>query len=160
MSKIDKWLYTEKFDENFLMLPWELYEEEAFIKLNRTPRDFYIALNTFYHTTRQQNLLFANLHRYNELGLIHPQMTDEDIANEAFLARKYKYRKGLFVAPENDFIKIGFTSGQVSNMKKILEEAGFISIVCGGKGKYDGWSNNATIYKFSNKWKKGDNDSK
>ena len=153
-TKINPWLYKSnglKLSEKFLMLPPELLEEEAFQKLTYGARFFYIVLCVHKETDIQRTCLYNALKEYNEVCGIG--LSEFDIKNESMPNKKTKLTKGYFVAPTKQLEAYGLKKSYVTKLKAELECNGFIETVYAKKGRYCGWENNVTVYKFSNKWK-------
>ena len=152
MSKIDKWLYPDEISGRFLMLPPELYEAPQWQHLTPAARDLYIFLNTYRQTEQQRACLHEALTEYNRI--FNLGMTEFDINNEARPQKGSKFNKGYFVAPEKHLTAAGYKKNYVTKLKKQLIENGFIRIAYGGKGKYNAWNQNTTVYQFISEWKR------
>ena len=150
-SKIKPWLYSDEPSGKFLMLPPELYTEQAFISLSHAAREFYTMLNAHRETDEQRQCLFATLHEYNRI--LNLGMTDEDILNEAMPNKHTKYNSGFVVIPQGQLEQYGYSPQYANKLKKELIAAGFLKVAYGGKGKYNGWHNNTTVYQFISGWK-------
>ena len=153
-KNIHSWVDPVNGDRTpYLQLPCDFLKEKAFLDLPYAARIFYIVLCAHKESAEQQACLEGTLTKYNEIfGL---GMNEHDIQCEARPYKKTsKYTNGnMFVIPESQLEKYGFNSQYANTNKKILEDRGFIEVVYAKKGKYDGWSKNVTVYKFSNKWK-------
>ena len=150
-TKIHKWLYSDRVSGKFLMLPPELFEEEAYQELSHAARQLYIVLCVHKETEIQRACLYKALQDYN--GIYDLGLTEQDILNEAKPNKKTRYSNGYFVFPEKHFEAYGYKKSYVTKLKKELIEKGFIKVKYGQKGKYNGWNENVTVYQFSNGWK-------
>lgn len=152
-TKIHKWLHDNEISGRFLMLPPELFEYKEVQALSYAAAYFYIVLNAHKETEIQRACLYNALHEYNTI--LDLGMSEQDILDEARPGKRTKYSKGYFVAPAKQlYEQYGFKKNYVTKLKKELIEKGFIRIAYGGKGKYNGWNENVTVYQFTNKWKK------
>ena len=149
-TKIHKWLCPGEVSGRFLMLPPDIYENANFQALKPAARDFYIFLNAYRETEPQRACLHEALTEYNRLEDLG--LTEFDINEEARPGKHTKYNQGYFVAPLKHLEKHGYKKSYVTKLKKELIEKGFIRIAYGGKGRYCGWNQNATIYQFVNTW--------
>lgn len=150
MSKIHNWLCPGEVSGRFLMLPPDIYENKNFQALKPAARDFYIFLNAYRETEPQRACLHEALTQYNrlyDLGL-----SDFDIQNEARPGKGSKFNKGYFVAPLKHLVKHGYKRGYITKLKQELIAKGFIRIAYGGKGRYNAWNENVTIYQFISDW--------
>lgn len=138
---------------NFLMLPPELLRDETYNRMIPAARLYYIAIMTYRETIQGRATLLDVLKDYCKIGGVPEldNMTDFDIENEA--NPKGKYQKGFFVFPEKHALEYGFKAPYAKKLRAMLIEKGFIEEVAGKKGKETGYQKNATLYKFSNKWK-------
>lgn len=133
------------------MLPPELFEEPAFQGLSHAARNFYILLNVHKQTEIQRGCLLQALKDYNQIFDLH--MTDVDLLDEATPNKRTKYTHGYFVMPQKHLAMYGYSAQYANKLKKELIDAGFIRTVYGGKGKHSAWSENVTVYQFSDDWK-------
>ena len=133
------------------MLPPELFESEAFQKLSHAARTFYILLAVHKETDIQRSCLYEALKEYN--SLLDLGLSEKDIEEEAKPGKRTKYSNGYFVIPQKHLEAYGYKAPYASKLKKELIEAGFIKIKYGGKGRYNAWNENITIYQFSGQWK-------
>ena len=148
---IPKWLYDQEVSGKFLMLPPELYEEPAFQKLSHAARNFYILLNLHKQTEIQRGCLLQALKDYNQIFDL--KLTDGDLLDEATPNKRTKRTHGYFVMPQKHLKMYGYSAQYANKLKKELIEAGFIRVAYGGKGKYSSWSENVTVYQFTDTWK-------
>lgn len=150
-TKIHKYLYGDEVSGKFLMLPPELFEEPAFQKLSHAARTFFILLATHKETEQQRACLYEALQEYNrifDLGLSEQEITDEAKPN-----KRTKYTHNYFVIPLKQMELYGYSKSYITKLKKELVDAGFIKVKFGGKGKYNGWNENVTVYQFISDWK-------
>ena len=150
-SAVSKWLYDEELSGKFLMLPPELFEEPAFQRLSHAARNFYILLNVHKQTEIQRGCLLQALRDYNQI--LDLKLADVDLLNEAMPNKRTKSTKGYFVMPQKHLKAYGYSAQYANKLKKELINNGFIRVVYGGKGKYSAWSENVTVYAFSDEWK-------
>lgn len=148
-NKIHPWLAPEMTGK-FSMIPPELGVHPAFNRLTLAAQLLYIKLNMYKETEQQRRNLYKALKDYNTLYDLG--MTDFDIEAEATPRKHTKYSSGYFVFPEKVHEEWGFTTSYVSKLKKQLIDNGFIRVVYGGKGRYNGWNTNETVYQFIDKW--------
>lgn len=143
---------NEYMSGKFSMVTPELLEHDGFQNLSYGAQMFYIVLLTHKETDQQRSCLFATLKEYNEI--LNLGMTDVDIRTEATPnARSGNYSHGYFVAPSKQLEQYGYTRANITRLKNELIEKGFIRAAFGGKGKYNGWNKNVTIYQFIDTWK-------
>lgn len=154
MSKVHKWLFDDDLGGQFLMLPPELLEMDAFQDLTHAARMFYIVLNVHKETSQQRDALLQTMKEYNDL--LGWGKTKDDLEKEAAPNKKTKDTQthGFFVCPEKHLKAYGYSSQYANKLKRELIEHGFIRIVAGGKGKSKGWDKNVTLYQFSSMWKR------
>ena len=153
-TKIHGWLCPGEVSGRFLMLPPDIYESPQFQALKPAARDFYIFLNAYRETEPQRACLQKVLTEYNrilDLGL-----SDFEINEEARPGKHTKYNKGYFVAPLKHLEKHGYKKGYITKLKKELIDKGFIKVVYGGKGRFNGWNQNATVYQFIGNWQRSE----
>ena len=153
-SNIHSWVDPANGDRTpYLQLPCDFLKEPAFTDLPFAARLFYITLCVHKESIEQQACLEQSLKSYNEIFDLN--MTDQDIKCEARPHKRIsKFVDGrMFVIPEKQLKEYGYSTQYACKLKKILIEKGFIEEVYAHKGKYDGWSKNVTIYRFSDKWK-------
>ena len=151
-SKGFDWLHPTKSRTNgFLMLPLDLLESEAFEKLDGAHKALYITIVAHSGTPSHLSTLKSVLTDYKELGVL--DLTDYDIEQECQLPQKQKNTHGYFVFPAKHMKMYGYTPQHFYKLKPGLIEAGFIRVVCGGKGKSQGWSRNVTLYQFDIAWR-------
>lgn len=135
----------------FFMLPPELVQSPQFCELSCAAQVFYLRLCAHKQTEIQRQCLYAALTEYNKL--LDLELSDFDIQNEATPNKHTKYTSHYFVAPVKQMELYGYKANYVTKLKKELIDKGFIEVVFGGKGRFNGWNENVTIYKFSGKWK-------
>lgn len=151
-SKGYVWLHPSVSRTNgFLMLPLDLLESSAFQSLNSSQQMLYITLAAHQGTSLHINTLKGVLTDYRDLGYI--SLSDYDIDQECMTPSKQKNTHGYFVFPAKHMKLYGYTSQSFYKLKPGLIKAGFIRVVCGQKGKHQGWSRNATLYQFDTRWK-------
>ena len=149
-NKIHGWLCPGEVSGRFLMLPPELFEAPQFQLLTPAAARLYIFLNVYRETEPQRACLHEALTEYNriyDLGL-----TDFDINEQARPGKSSKFNKGYFVAPLKHLEAHGFKKNYVTKLKKELIAKGFIRIAYGGKGRFNGWNQNTTVYQFISDW--------
>ena len=156
MSKatgIQKWLYADELSGRFLMLPPEIFEEPAFQKLSHAARLFYIVLCVHKETEIQRGCLCKALTEYNQI--LNLGKTEQDILDEAMPNKRTKpwMKTGLFVAPMKQLEAYGYKANYAAKLKRELIDNGFIKVKYGGKGKFNGWNENVTVYQFVSDWK-------
>ena len=47
----------------------------------------------------------------------------------------------------------GYKANYAAKLKRELIDNGFIKVKYGGKGKFNGWNENVTVYQFVSDWK-------
>lgn len=153
-KKVPSYLYFDDSDSNFSMITSNLLSSKEFQELSYAGRMFYIVLVTHKNTPEQRNCLYSSLKEYYMiLGIDKP---DVDIKCDAGLYPKAIKHSMLFVIPQKQLAQYGYSPQYASKLKKELIEHGFIKIKYGGKGKYNAWNDNVTVYEFTNDWKKLD----
>lgn len=153
--KIPEYVYdvdASLLSNRFLMLPPELFESKAFQELSIAARLLYITICTHKQAEIQRVCLKKSLEEYNhiyELG-----MSEGEIYDEATPNKRTKYTNNYFVFPNKHAEAYGFKKNYCTKLMKELIQKGFIKVAYGGKGRYNGWNANVTVYQFSNEWKK------
>ena len=124
--------------KSFTRIYSDLISSEAFKALGAATKALYIACAVHQTTKECKQCLVAALSErvYAKGG------TDADVENAL------KWEKGLFVFPEKQARKYGWTHNNISRGMKELVDSGFVEIVQAGKHQ-----RKVNIYKFSDKWK-------
>lgn len=151
-TRFHRYVYDDETSGKFLMLPPELFEAEAFMRLSHAGRAFYLLLCTHRETEIQRGCLYKALEQYNKLlGL---GLSEQDIKDLSMPNKRTKYiMHDYFVAPKSHLEKYGYKPAYASKLKKELIDAGFIKVAYGGKSRYNAWNENVTVYEFVTTWK-------
>lgn len=149
--KIHPWVFRTDASDKFLMLTPDLFEDDAFRELSHAGRLFYLMLCVHKETDLQRRCLLNALREYNEIENLG--WTEHDILEEAMPNKKTRYTHGYFVIPLKHLQQYGYSAQYANKLKNELISKGFIKVVFSGKGKYNAWNLNCTVYQFSDEWK-------
>lgn len=161
-SPLKPWEYASAAP-NYAMIAPDLLAHEKFKSLHAGSQILYITMLTEKATTDQRQNLYKALREYavqgkvsnHEIKLFDPEgdLSEYDlerICNDPLTP--------LFVFPQNKVAKkYGMSAQHIHERLKPLVDLGFISIFCQGIGGH-GEFRMQTIYRFSNKWKTGEDD--
>lgn len=148
----------DEISGKFLMLPPELFEEKAFQSLTHAARTFYIVCAVHKESDVQRSCLKKALEDYNTLhgygwtkndilGMAMPNKRTKPFSRDKKCSRNY------FCIPQKHLKCYGYRPAYTTKLKNELMQKGFIRIAFGGKGKWNGWNENVTVYEFSTAWK-------
>ena len=149
--KIHEWVYGNEVSDKFLMLPPDLFETKQFQSLTHAARTFYLLLSVHKETDQQRGCLLNALRDYNRIE--EKGWSEQDLLDEATPNKRTKITHGYFVIPLKHLNQYGYSAAYANKLKNELIEHGFIEVVFSGKGKYNAWNLNTTVYRFSNAWK-------
>lgn len=149
---IQPFLYEGDCSGRFIMLPPDLFESGAFQGLSHAARAFYLCIAAHTATDFERQACFSVMKQY---GDIMGHDWDDGYITEKVGGHfgKKTYHTKLFIFPDSHAKNYGYSASYSNKLKSELIEKGFIKIKYAGKGRYTGWSKNATIYAFSNRWK-------
>lgn len=151
-KKLNYWCRVSDEVHSFTMITADVAQHESFKKLKPAAQMLYIDLCLHKDTPEQRATLESVLRDYNNIYNLN--MSEEDIQAESHPNSRTRYSKGYFVAPQKQICNLyGWKPSYYSKLMDVLIDNGFIRTAYGGKGKYNGWNENATIYQFISDWK-------
>lgn len=140
--------------ERFAMITTDIFESEAYQGLSHAARNLYLIMCINSDTNQQsQRDSFEVLKQYKTL---QGEDIDETALTELAGGRigKTYIHPQMFIFPAKYGKQYGYSPQYMNKLKQELIQKGFIKVIYQGKGRYTGFTKNATIYRFSNEWKK------
>lgn len=159
MSVIPPFLYQNTPSEKFCPMSTDIDENKTFQKLTFGAKYLYKTICASVFSDYERKACKAVILNYAELGYLcnddGTPFSDGDIIEKigGKLGKNHTLHTKWFICPDAFTKKWGLPASTACKLKKELIEKGFIEVVCEGKGRYCGYTKNATIYKFSDKWK-------
>lgn len=149
--EIPPYLYESDAWSSFGLITSDLLQSKAFQELSSAARQFYIVLAVNKATVDQRTCLFNTLHGYYKRMKI--EKPDVEIAFEAGTSRKSYVKSSMFVFPQVQAEAYGYSAARSSQLKKELENAGFIKACYNKKSRAQARLKIPTVYEFIDDWK-------